>query len=48
MKSLKFRLVDNVTKALNAGCNLILHCNGRLNEMKKISKGCLLKSLIEN
>ena len=38
MKSLKFGLVDNVTKALDAGCNLILHCNGRLNEMKKISK----------
>ena len=38
MKSLKFSVDKNVTKALEAGCNLILHCNGELNEMKKISK----------
>ena len=38
MKSLKFSLIENTVKALDAGCNLILHCNGNLNEMKKISK----------
>ena len=38
MKSLKFTLMENATKALNAGCNLVLHCNGNLNEMKKLSK----------
>jgi len=38
MKSLKFSLIENTTRALEAGCNLILHCNGNLNEMKKISR----------
>ena len=38
MKSLKFSAVKNAEKALIAGCNLILHCNGKLKEMKKISK----------
>ena len=38
MKSLKFSLSKNVIKALDAGCNLVLHCNGKLGEMKKISK----------
>ena len=31
MKSLKFSLIENTVKALDAGCNLILHCNGNLN-----------------
>ena len=38
MKALKFSLDKNIEKALNAGCNLILHCNGNINEMKEISK----------
>ena len=38
MKSLKFSLNENAKMALQAGCNLILHCNGNLNEMKKVSK----------
>jgi len=38
MKALKFSLIKNVSKALEAGCNLVLHCNGNLNEMEKISK----------
>ena len=38
MKSLKFSVDKNVTNALEACCNLILHCNGKLKEMKKISK----------
>ena len=38
MKSLKFRLEDNATKALNAGCNLVMHCNGNIKEMQKLIK----------
>ena len=38
MKSLKFSLNENAKMALQAGCNLILHCNGNLKEMKKVSK----------
>ena len=38
MKALKFSLITNVSMALNSGCNLVLHCNGKLSEMKKISK----------
>ena len=38
MKSLKFNLEENTIRALNAGCNLILHCNGNLKEMLKIAK----------
>ena len=33
MKSLKYRLEKNAIKALEAGCNLVLHCNGNINEM---------------
>tara|TARA_B100000029_G_scaffold70450_1_gene62561 strand:+ start:185 stop:1138 length:954 start_codon:yes stop_codon:yes gene_type:complete len=38
MKSLKFSLVENTVKAFEAGCNLVLHCSGNLNEMREISK----------
>jgi len=42
MKSLKYDLELNAIKAINSGCNLILHCNGNLKEMwilaKKISQ----------
>ncbi len=38
MKSLKFSLEENVKRALQAGCNLILHCNGNMKEMNKLSK----------
>ena len=38
MKSLKFGLERNALKALDAGCNLILHCNGNIKEMNKLSK----------
>ncbi len=24
--------------ALEAGCNLVLHCNGRINEMKELAR----------
>ncbi len=38
MKSLKFGLERNALKALDAGCNLILHCNGNIKEMNKLAK----------
>ena len=38
MKALKFGLIRNSIMALNAGCNLILHCNGNITEMKKLVK----------
>jgi len=37
MKSLKFKLKDNALKALQAGCNLILHCNGNIKEMTQLA-----------
>tara|TARA_Y100000590_G_scaffold459687_1_gene617389 strand:- start:3017 stop:3964 length:948 start_codon:yes stop_codon:yes gene_type:complete len=38
MKALKFGLKENAIKALDAGCNLILHCNGNMKEMNKLAK----------
>jgi beta-N-acetylhexosaminidase len=38
MKALKFNLIKNAVKALEAGCNLILHCNGNIKEMRVLSK----------
>ena len=38
MKALKYDLKKNVKKSLEAGCNLILHCNGKIDEMKIIGK----------
>ena len=38
MKSLKFPIKLNVNKAFNAGCNLVLHCNGKYNEMITVAK----------
>jgi len=38
MKSLKYGLENNAIMALKAGCNLVLHCNGNINEMIKLSK----------
>jgi beta-N-acetylhexosaminidase len=36
MKSLKEEMKDNVIKCFKAGCNIVLHCNGNLTEMKVI------------
>jgi beta-N-acetylhexosaminidase len=36
MKSLKDDLKTNVIKTFSAGCNLALHCNGKLSEMKVV------------
>ena len=38
MKALNHGLKRNTTLALDAGCNLILHCNGNIKEMKEIAK----------
>jgi len=38
MKALKYNIKTNAIKALHAGCNLVLHCNGNLKEMKKLVK----------
>ena len=38
MKALKYGLEDNDMKALEAGCNLILHCNGNIKEVRKLVK----------
>ena len=38
MKALKCGLKNNIFKALDAGCNLILHCNANINEMREVMK----------
>tara|TARA_Y100000590_G_scaffold469315_1_gene656121 strand:- start:6946 stop:7893 length:948 start_codon:yes stop_codon:yes gene_type:complete len=38
MKALKYGAIENARLALKAGCNLILHCNGNINEMNKLMK----------
>ena len=38
MKSLDKDIESNALKALKAGCNLVLHCNGNIKEMFKLAK----------
>ena len=38
MKALKFNIEVNTKMSFNAGCNLVLHCNGNLNQMTKVAK----------
>ena len=38
MKSLKYSIKQNTIKAFNAGCNLVLHCNGNLKEMNIVAE----------
>ena len=38
MKSLKYSMKQNTIKAFDAGCNLVLHCNGNLKEMTIVAK----------
>jgi beta-N-acetylhexosaminidase len=38
MKGLKFDITENVKKSFSAGCNLALHCNGKLPEMIIVAK----------
>ena len=44
MKALKFSVSKNTTQAFNAGCNLVLHCNGKYNEMVIVAKNSPLLS----
>lgn len=36
MKALKRTITENTKLILEAGCDLVLHCNGKINEMKEI------------
>ena len=38
MKSLKYSTLENTKKAFTAGCNLVLHCNARMSEMKVVAE----------
>jgi len=38
MKSLKYSIEKNALLAIKSGCNLILHCNAKMNEMRRIAK----------
>ena len=38
MKALKFDLVTNAKKALEAGCNLVLYCEGNIQDNFKLIK----------
>ena len=38
MKGLKYSIKENTIKTFNAGCNIVLHCNGRMPEMIKVAK----------
>ena len=44
MKSLKEDIKTRTVKAFNAGCNIVLHCNGNLNEMKIVANNSPLIS----
>jgi beta-N-acetylhexosaminidase len=37
MKALKYSISKNTTQAFNAGCNLVLHCNGKYKEMLMVA-----------
>jgi beta-N-acetylhexosaminidase len=38
MKSLKHTIENNALQALKAGCNLVLHCNANIIEMRKLAE----------
>ena len=38
MKALKHPIQINTIKAFDAGCDIVLHCNGNINEMTKVAK----------
>jgi len=44
MKSLKSSVKDNTARAFNAGCDLVLHCNGNYKEMLVVAKNSPLIS----
>ena len=44
MKALKYSISKNTTQAFNAGCDIVLHCNGKYNEMLVVAKNSPLLS----
>jgi beta-N-acetylhexosaminidase len=38
MKALKYDLITNAKKSLEAGCNLVLYCAGNINDNIKLLK----------
>ena len=38
MRALKYSIKLNTTMAFNAGCNIVMHCNGKMNEMKIVAQ----------
>ena len=38
MKALKYDIISNAKKSLEAGCNLVLYCSGNINENLKLIK----------
>jgi beta-N-acetylhexosaminidase len=40
MKALKGSLRERAERSLKAGCDIVLHCNGNLTEMKEIAAAC--------
>ena len=44
MKALKYSISKNTTQAFKAGCNLVLHCNGKYKEMLMVGKNAPLLS----
>ena len=49
MKALKYSVSKNTTLAFKAGCDLVLHCNGKYKEMLLVAKNSpLLSSFIIN
>ncbi len=38
MKALNYSLKENIIKSFKAGCNLVLHCNGKLPEMVQVAE----------
>tara|TARA_B100001250_G_C19780698_1_gene781723 strand:- start:881 stop:1834 length:954 start_codon:yes stop_codon:yes gene_type:complete len=37
MKALRYSFIQNIKKAYESGCNLVLHCNGNINQMIKLA-----------